>query len=164
MNGKWVIVDTETTGLLPHHDEIVQIGAVRVLNGRIVPGERFETLVDPGRPIPEGATRVHGISDRMVDSAPDIHTASRAFHRFASGAVIVAHNAPFDMAFLRRHAVGSGVTWDHPILDTVLLSAVLFGTSEQHTLDALAARLGVPVPEKRRHTAMGDAEDDDDGK
>ncbi|WP_037257983.1 3'-5' exonuclease [Roseivivax halodurans] len=154
----YCVFDTETTGLLPHRDEVVQIGAVRVLNGRLVPGERFETLVDPGRPIPEGATRVHGISDRMVDGAPGIHAASRDFHRFASGAVIVAHNAPFDMAFLRRHAASAGVTWDHPILDTVLLSAVLFGTTEQHTLDSLAARLGVPVPEQRRHTAMGDAE------
>ncbi len=154
----YCVFDTETTGLLPHRDEIVQIGALRVLNGRIVPNERFETLVDPGRPIPERATRVHGISDRMVDGAPDIGRASRAFHHFAGDAVIVAHNAPFDMAFLHRHAATAGVRWDHPVVDTVLLSAVLFGTTETHTLDALAERLGVAVPETRRHTAMGDAE------
>ncbi|SLN37613.1 DNA polymerase III PolC-type [Roseivivax jejudonensis] len=154
----YCVFDTETTGLLPHRDEIVQIGAVRVLNGRIVPGERFETLVDPGRPIPEGATRVHGISDRMVAGAPRILQAARRFHDFATGAVIVAHNAPFDMAFLRRHAAEGGLVWDHPILDTVLLSAVLFGTTERHTLDALAERLGVAVPAAGRHTAMGDAE------
>ncbi|SFE73891.1 3'-5' exonuclease [Roseivivax sediminis] len=153
----YCVFDTETTGLLPHRDDVVQIGAVRVVNGRIVPGERFETLVDPGRPIPEAATRVHGISDHMVAGAPDMLRASRDFHGFATGAVIVAHNAPFDMAFLHRHAPAAGVTWDHPILDTVLLSAILFGTTETHTLDALAERLGIDVPAAGRHTAMGDA-------
>ncbi len=71
--------------------------------------------------------------------------------------MIVAHNAPFDMAFLRRHAPRMGVTWDHPILDTVLVSAVVFGASETHTLDALCDRLGVTIPEALRHTALGDA-------
>ncbi|WP_341872017.1 3'-5' exonuclease [Roseivivax isoporae] len=155
---RFCVLDTETTGLLPHRDEIVQIGALRVVNGRIVPGERFETMVDPGRPIPEAATRVHRVSDRMVAGAPDIVTAGRRLHAFARDAVIVAHNAPFDMAFLRRHAGAMDVAWDHPILDTVLLSAVLFGTTDTHTLDALCARLGVAVPERLRHTAMGDAQ------
>ena len=153
----FVVFDTETTGLSPQRDEIVQIGALRVLRGRIVEGERFETLVDPGMPIPPGATRVHGITDAMVAGAPDIARAGRQFHRFAADAVIVAHNAPFDMAFLRRHAARMGVRWDQPILDTVLLSAVLFGTAERHTLDALCERLGLQLPAARRHTAPGDA-------
>lgn len=71
--------------------------------------------------------------------------------------MIVAHNAPFDMAFLRRHAKRMGVEWDHPILDTVLLSAVLFGASDTHTLDALCERLEITIPETLRHTALGDA-------
>jgi DNA polymerase-3 subunit epsilon len=71
--------------------------------------------------------------------------------------VIVAHNAPFDMAFLRRHGARMQRQWDHPILDTVLVSAVLFGTTETHTLDALCTRLGVTIPPELRHTAMGDA-------
>lgn len=154
----FVVFDTETTGLLPHRDEIVQIGAVRVLNGRIVPGESIDLLVHPGCPIPAASSRVHGITDAMVAEAPRIEVAGRAFHHFARDAVIVAHNAPFDMAFLRRHAGRIGVTWDHPILDTVLLSAVLFGASETHTLDALCDRLDVTIPEKLRHTALGDAQ------
>ncbi|MEM1004379.1 MAG: exonuclease domain-containing protein [Pseudomonadota bacterium] len=153
----FVVFDTETTGLLPHKDEIVQIGAVRILNGRIVEGERLDMLVDPGIPIPPSSTRVHRISDQMVQGAPDIVQAGREFHRFASEAVIVAHNAPFDMAFLRRHGQRMNVTWDHPILDTVLLSAVLFGPSDTHTLDALCARLDIEIPEALRHTALGDA-------
>ncbi|GGH31049.1 DNA polymerase-3 subunit epsilon [Cribrihabitans marinus] len=154
----FVVFDTETTGLLPHKDEVVQIGAVRVLRGRIVEGETMDQLVDPGIPIPPASTRVHGVSDAMVRGAPDITEAGRQFHQFARDAVIVAHNAPFDMAFLRRHAGRMGVEWDHPILDTVLLSAVLFGAGETHTLDALCARLGVTIPERLRHTALGDAQ------
>lgn len=154
----FVVFDSETTGLLPHKDEVVQLGAVRVLRGRIIEGEVIDTLVNPGIPIPAASTKVHGVSDHMVQGAPDIITAGRTFHRFATDAVIVAHNAPFDMAFLRRHAGRMDVTWDHPILDTVLLSAVLFGASETHTLDALCDRLGVTIPDHLRHTALGDAQ------
>ena len=154
----FTVFDSETTGLLPHKDEVVQIGAVRVVKGRIIPGEVFDTLVDPGMPIPPASTKVHGISNGMVLGAPDIATAGRSFHSFARDAVIVAHNAPFDMAFLRRHAGRMQVDWDHPILDTVLLSAVVFGASETHTLDALCDRLGVTIPEALRHTALGDAQ------
>ncbi|MGR3376889.1 exonuclease domain-containing protein [Salipiger abyssi] len=153
----YTVFDTETTGLLPHKDEVVQIGAVRVLNGRIVPGEVIDQLVDPGVPIPPSSTRVHKVTDAMVRGKPDIAEAGRRFHRFAKGSVIVAHNAPFDMAFLRRHRDRMGVAWDHPILDTVLLSAVLFGASQTHTLDALCERLGVEIPAALRHTALGDA-------
>lgn len=153
----YVVFDTETTGLLPHKDEIVQIGAVRVVKGKIVPGEAINQLVDPEMPIPAASTKVHGVSDAMVAGKPTIVQAGRHLNDFARGAVLVAHNAPFDMAFLRRHAEACGVTWTHPILDTVLLSAVLFGTTEVHTLDALCERLGVVIPAELRHTAMGDA-------
>jgi DNA polymerase-3 subunit epsilon len=154
----FVVFDTETTGLLPHKDEIVQIGAVRVINGRIVDGEQIDQLVDPGMPIPPSSTKVHGVTDAMVAGKPKISEAGLAFHMFAQQSVIVAHNAPFDMAFLRRHARDMGVSWDHPILDTVLLSAVLFGTSERHMLDNLCDRLDVTIPEALRHTALGDAQ------
>lgn len=154
----YTVFDTETTGLLPHKDEIVQIGALRVLGGRIVPGEHIDQLVDPGRPIPSAATRVHHVTDAMVAGKPDIAEVGRDFHAFARGSVIVAHNAPFDMAFLRRHRARMGVDWDNPVLDTVLLSAVLFGASETHTLDALCRRLGVTIPQRLRHTAFGDAQ------
>lgn len=153
----FVVFDTETTGLLPHKDEIVQIGAVRVVNGRIVEGEKLDMLVNPGMPIPPASTKVHKVSDRMVEGAPNIAEAGRTFHQFARDAVIVAHNAPFDMAFLRRHAKRMDVEWDHPILDTVLLSAVLFGASDKHTLDALCERLEITIPHELRHTALGDA-------
>lgn len=152
----YVVFDTETTGLSPERDEIVQLAALRLVNGRIVKEEWLDTLVDPGRAIPPASTEVHGITDQMVQGAPDIAAAGARFRRFAEGAVLVAHNAPFDIAFLRRYEGVIGGGFDHPVLDTVLLSAVLFGQQETHSLDALSARLGIVIPEVARHTAMGD--------
>nr|WP_245223841.1 3'-5' exonuclease [Rhizobium halophytocola] len=153
----YVVFDTETTGLLPEKgDAIVQLAAVRIVNGRRIEAEVFDTLVDPQRPIPAASTAVHGITDAMVADAPDIAEATARFHRFSKGAVLVAHNAPFDMEFLRRAERQAGVRFDNPILDTVLLSAVVFGQSEAHSLDALAERLGVEIPPEARHTAIGD--------
>jgi DNA polymerase III subunit epsilon len=152
----YVVFDTETTGLFPATDEIVQLAAVRIVNGRRLRGEVFDTLVDPRRPIPQVSTDVHGITDDMVKGAPTIIEAGRRFHDFARGAVLVAHNAPFDMEFLRRHEQGMQVSFDHPVLDTLLLSRVAFGMSELHSLDALTARLGITISEEERHTAIGD--------
>lgn len=153
----FVVFDCETTGLLPHKDELVQLGAVRVRRNRIIEGETIDKLIDPGRPIPPTSTRVHHITDAMVAGAPPPKTVVSEFHHFARDAVIVAHNAPFDMAFMHRHGNEMQIDWPQPILDTVLLSAVLFGTTERHTLDALCGRLGVTIPPNLRHTALGDA-------
>jgi DNA polymerase-3 subunit epsilon len=118
----------------------------------------MDTYVDPGRPIPTQASKVHGITDDQVRGAPGIAAAGARLHGIAQDSVLVAHNAPFDLAFLKRHEGAIGGRFDHPVLDTVLLSAVLFGTNEQHSLDALCSRLGIEIPPERRHTAMGDAE------
>lgn len=150
----YVVFDSETTGLDPVKDAVVQLGAVRVVNGRIVQGEDFDTLVDPGVPIPIRSTQVHGISTAMVAGAPRFDTVCADFRSFAADAVLVAHNAAFDMAFLQRQSPGA---FDQPVLDTVLLSAAVFGGSAVHTLDAICDRLAITIPEDQRHTAMGDA-------
>jgi len=153
----YVVFDTETTGLLPSEGgEIVQLAALRIVGGRVRAREVFDMLVNPGRPIPAAATEVHGITAEMVADALPIAEVGRRFHAFAQGAVLVAHNAPFDMEFLRRHEGAIGARFDHPVLDTVLLSAVAFGHLEGHSLDALTDRLGIEIPPEDRHTAIGD--------
>lgn len=153
----YVVFDSETTGLNPRQgDELVQLAAVRIVNGRRVEGEVFDTLVNPGRPIPVVSTEVHGITDAMVANAPGVTDVVRRFHKFAEGAVLIAHNAPFDMEFLRRQEGRIGLSFNMPVLDTVLLSAVVYGQHEVHSLDALTHRLGITIPEEARHTAIGD--------
>ena len=117
----FVPFDTETTGLSVETDAIVQLGAVRVLNGRIVEGEVLDCYVNPGRPIPPASTKIHHVTDDDVADAPDIAVIGRAFHHFARDAVLVAHNAPFDIGILRRFGSETGVEWDHPVLDTVFV-------------------------------------------
>ncbi|MBT8458283.1 MAG: 3'-5' exonuclease, partial [Boseongicola sp.] len=153
----FVPFDTETTGLSVENDAIVQLGAVRVLKGRIVEGEVLDTFVNPGRPIPPASTKIHSVTDTDVSGAPEISSVGQAFHHFARGAVLVAHNAPFDIGILRKFQGDIGVEWDHPVLDTVLLSSVVFGINEQHSLDALCERLSIEIPSQLRHTALGDA-------
>lgn len=153
----YVVFDTETTGLLPSQgDEICQVAALRVVNSKIIKTEALDALVNPGRQIPPASTAVHHITDEMVKDAPDISIVGRQLHSFARGAVLVAHNAPFDLEFLRRHEADIGHAFTNPVLDTVLLSAIVFGQSEEHTLDAISDRLGVRIPPEARHTAMGD--------
>ncbi|MCY4289122.1 MAG: exonuclease domain-containing protein [Aestuariivita sp.] len=154
----FVVFDCEMTGLLPNKDEVVQLAARRVVAGRIVEGEVFDTLVNPGIKIPMSATKVHKITNAMVQDAPDFVSVAHSFYKFCSNSVLVAHNAPFDLAFFHRYAPRAGLAWEHPVLDTVLLSAVLFGASVPHTLDALTERFGISIPAELRHSAIGDAQ------
>lgn len=153
----YVVFDTETTGLRPGKgDAIVQISGVRLVNGKPT-GEEFDTLVNPGMPIPPLSTRFHGITDDMVTGAPDAPQAVRSFAAFAEGAVLVAHNAAFDMKFLRMLEPRSRVVFRNAVLDTLLLSFIVQPNHTSHTLDAIAARFGVGIPDEARHTALGDA-------
>lgn len=153
----FVVFDTETTGLEPARDALCSVAGVRVVNNRLISGEVFDVLVDPGRPIPNLASRVHGITDDMVAGAEPPSVVVARFRAFLDDGVLVAHNAAFDLAFLKREEAAAGIAFDAPVLDTVLLGAHLFGTSESLTLDALAERFGVTIPPEARHTALGDA-------
>ncbi len=151
-----VAFDTETTGLSPSGgDQIVQIAGVRIVNGRVLLGERFDTLVNPQRKVPASSTAIHGLTDEMLRDAPTIGEVLKRFHAYAGDAVLLAHNAAFDMAFLRLPP--QQTRFDNPVLDTVLLSAFVHDHTGKHTLDDLAERFEIPIDAALRHTAIGDA-------
>lgn len=152
----YTVFDTETTGLDPSGgDRIIQIGAVRIVNGRLLRGERFDQLVDPQRPISAASIPIHGISQEMVRGQPAIEQVLPVFHAFARDTVLVGHNAAFDMRFLELAEASAGTHFDQPVLDTLLLAEAVHPHQSSHRLEAIAERLGVQVA--GRHTAIGDA-------
>jgi len=152
----FTVFDTETTGLEPSKgDEIIQIGATRIVNRRLLTQEVFDQLVDPRRPLPPASVQIHGITPEMLVGQPDIGSVLPAFRDFCADTVLVAHNAAFDMRFLQLKEQATGIRFDLPVLDTLLLSAVLHPNQESHRLEAIAERFGVAVI--GRHTALGDA-------
>ncbi len=152
----YTVFDTETTGLEPSAgDEIIQIGATRIVNRRLLGHECIDQLVDPQRGMAEESIRIHGITPDLLVGQPTIAVALPVFHAFCADSVLVAHNAAFDMRFLQLKEERLGLRFDQPVLDTLLLSAVLHPNQESHRLEAIAERLGISVI--GRHTALGDA-------
>jgi DNA polymerase III epsilon subunit family exonuclease len=154
---EWVVVDLETTGLSAERCTILEIGAVRI-RGLCIE-ERFQTLVDPGVPIPVFVTALTGIDRSLVDGAPRVDAAMRAFHAWVGPepTVFVAHNAAFDARFvraaLRRHGLPP---WSGPVVCTRRLARRLVPELVRFDLDSLAARFG--IANRARHRALGDAE------
>jgi DNA polymerase-3 subunit epsilon len=152
----YTVFDTETTGLDPSAgDEVISIGAVRIVNGRVLAGDIFDQLVDPQRPVTEASAKIHGIRAEMLSGQPTIATVLAAFHKFCDDTVLVGHNAAFDLRFLQLKEEPTGIRFTQPVLDTLLLSAVLHDDLESHMLEAIAERYGINVV--GRHTAVGDA-------
>lgn len=151
----YTVFDTETTGLNPEEDEIISIGAIRIVNGHLLRDENFDKLVNPGRTLPFESIRFHGIEQHMLQSEPSIEQVLPLFGRFAESTVLVAHNAAFDMRMLQMKELSAKTKFINPVLDTMLLSAIVHPVHANHNLEAIAARLGVSII--GRHTALGDA-------
>jgi DNA polymerase-3 subunit epsilon len=155
-NLSYVAFDTETTGLNPSTgDEIIQIGAVRIVNSRLLHNECIDQLVNPQRPVPISSVKVHGIDPDLLPSQPTITEVLPDFHAFSIDSVLVAHNAAFDMRFLQLKEEKTGLHFDNPVLDTLLLSSIVHPNQEGHSLDAIAERFNLTIV--GRHTALGDA-------
>lgn len=152
----YTVFDTETTGLEPANgDEIIQFGALRVLNGRLLQQEHFDQLVDPRVPLKAASVAIHGITDSMLLGQPTIDQVLPAFHDFCADTVLVGHNVAFDMRFLEIKEATLGIRFDQPVLDTLLLSAVAHPNQESHSLEAIMQRLGIEI--EQRHNALADA-------
>ena len=155
-NITYTVFDTETTGLNPDGgDEIISLAAVRIVNNRIVYQDIFEELVDPKRDIPMESYRIHGINYEMVTGKKDIRTILPAFKDYAAETVLLGHNIAFDMKMFKVKEKQTGIRLMNPVLDTLLLSAVLHPVHARHDMESIAERLGVNII--GRHTALGDA-------
>ncbi len=152
----FVVFDTETTGLNPSEgDEIIQLGAIRIVNGQILHHETIDQLIDPKRHVPESSVAIHGIDPALLIGQPTIDRVLPHFHNFADGAVLVAHNAAFDMRFLQLQEENTGIQFDNPVLDTLLLSSITHPNLKGHGLEGIAERFNITIV--GRHTALGDS-------
>ena len=152
--GDFVVFDIETTGFSPVNNRIIEIGAVKVSKGEIT--ERFSTFVNPDVPIPFEIEKLTGINDSMVMEAPSIEQVLPGFLAFCEGAVLVAHNAEFDMSFIKENAVRQNLKREFIYVDTVGIARILLPHQAKHTLDAVAKTLGISL--ENHHRAVEDAE------
>jgi DNA polymerase-3 subunit epsilon len=152
-----VVVDLETTGLSPRHGHrVIEIGAVAVENGAIA-GE-FSTLIDAGVPIPPAVQAIHGITDAMLEGQPPPEEVFPRFYAFIADSVLVAHNAVFDIRFLRHEFARLGMRLPHRYLCTLEMSRLLIPRLPDHTLETIYLHLFPDTKFLRQnHRALDDA-------
>ena len=153
LNDSYVVFDLETTGLSPDKNKIIEIGAVKVVDGAIT--ERFSTFVNPEVPIPYNIEQLTSIKDDMVLDAPRIEEILPEFMKFCEGTVMVAHNAEFDTGFIRKNCERMGLPFDFTIADTVALARILLPQLNRFKLDTVAKAVGVSLD--HHHRAVDDA-------
>lgn len=150
---EYVVFDIETTGLNPNSCGITEIGAVRLLKGKIA--ETFSTFVNPEMPISPQITDLTGITDEMVQNAPRIGEALRMFKEFAGDKPLAAHNAPFDLSFIEKYGADNNISFENECLDTLWLIKRMFPDQKSYSLGKLAADFGIKF---NHHRALNDAE------
>ena len=150
---EFVVFDIETTGLSKEFCEIIEIGAARVKEGKVL--GRFQAFAKPEKPISYEITQLTGITNAMVEDAPPIEEAVRSFWAFAGDSCLVAHNAAFDTGFVFKKSEEMGIQVKSDVFDTLLLARVHFPDMRSRSLDKLAARYKIPL---QHHRAVNDAE------
>ncbi len=153
LGGEYVAFDLETTGLDPRTDVIIEIGAVRMRDGEVL--DRFETFAQPGRALSAKTVSLTNITDEMLVGAPKPEEAVERFLDWAGDTPLVAHNAEFDVGFIRAYCRRSGRTFDPLYLDTLLMTQYLCPELGNHRLDTVANHLGLPP--FQHHRANDDA-------
>ena len=153
LRDSYVVFDLETTGFSPVANRIIEIGAVKVADGKIT--EKFSTFVNPQVPIPYRIEELTGINDNMVLDAPTIETILPEFLKFCEGCVMVAHNASFDMSFIEENCRRLGLEREFTIVDTVALARVLMPQLNRFKLDTVAKALKISL--ENHHRAVDDA-------
>ena len=153
LKGTYVVFDLETTGFSSVKDKIIEIGAVKVENGEIT--DKYSTFVNPKIPIPFRITQLTSITDEMVMNAPDIEVILPQFLEFVGDAVLVAHNASFDVSFIEENCRNQGVEPDFTSVDTVGLARVLLPTLSKFKLNVVAKALN--ISQEHHHRAVDDA-------
>lgn len=152
-----VVLDLETTGLDARSARAVQIGAVRIANGKIVEAQVFDRLVNPGMPIPRETTAIHGVTDMMVKDAPSFADVLPELEGFICNSIIIGHAITYDLSVLKREYQLANRGWRQPhALDIRVLARVVAPTLAHHGIEMLCEWLHVPMA--GRHTAVGDAE------
>ena len=149
----YVVLDVETTGLNTHSDEIIEIGAVRIENG--VEVAEFSELINPGRNVPDKVVEITGITTAMLRDKRTLKEVMPEFSKFCEGAVLVAHNASFDMAFFRRAFKQAGLPFDFAIIDTLALVRNQYPHLKSHKLGNMCKQLGISLT--NAHRAVHDA-------
>ena len=153
LSDTYVVFDLETTGFSSVKDKIIEIGAVKVEQGKIT--ERFSTFVNPKRPIPFEITQLTSINDQMVMEAPDIETVLPQFLDFVGDAVLVAHNAGFDVGFIEQNCRYQDIVPDFTSVDTVAMARILLPTLSKFKLNIVANALHISLD--NHHRAVDDA-------
>ena len=153
LEGTYVVFDIETTGFSAVTDRIIEIGAVKVEDGKIT--DKFSTFVNPKRPIPFRITELTSITDEMVIGSPDIETILPQFIDFIGDAVLVAHNASFDVGFIEQNCKRQKIETDFTYVDTVALARVLLPALNRFKLDTVAKALNISL--ENHHRAVDDA-------
>ncbi len=148
----FVIFDTETTGFSAKYDRIVEIGAVKIRNGKVI--DEGTWLINPQRSIPARASSVHGITEDMVEGQPTFEDVYPEFKAFIKDAVLVAHNARFDISMMRAELQGAGIELPtNQVIDSLRLFRNWFPETKSHQLSALAAHLNIKGDKFHRATA-----------